>query len=788
MTALHRKRIATAAAIFLVALIVLVPRPAHALDLIGVGEFALTGVLDLIYGLLTLIQNVIVTVIVKIGDLIQAVTNLKLSSGGPTVFTIWRVLRDFCNMAFIIALILMAFGTIFDSLDIEWLKPYSVNNRRVIAGFLIAAILLNFSLAIGQAIVGTSNEVTSIILKILPKNFGASVAGSLKVASTNVNSFATQPSKIVTVIDNVPTEDLSANQKLAVERLASPAAKQAFSRCLTDKQAQPSECYNKYILSDVLASGARRDAIEQAAGTGLVFSPTTAIGCLLSDCKLRGSLAGGGKDAGTLFRMITEKLYIIILSSVLMISFLVVLLFMLIRIPALWILLALSPLAWTSLAFPGMRAQGYDEWWKQFWAWNLFSPAYLFMLYFGMLFIQNISPAVASLATQDGTVPTVVGFIGNAFGYIMAGIVLIGGTALVLKASFLSGTVAGKWTGKITGALGAGGEYGALAPVGRFLGTTTGATAAYTGAVGGLGSVYEKYVTKPTARRQEEIEARYKARFGDSSAVEALMQKRIREAAKKNEEKGLSVQDMRADFGKAAPGSAEYFALGQALVKEGELKPDELKTFSQSVDEAKGLGTVGKNALRQQIARKIAEQVKDKKYKSPVEALQAFTALPETERVKFLRDLKKNDIVLYAQMASDPTVRTLIATGNLGATTGQDILAENLSKLDPESLGKAAEAAGQNGWTLGKDFDDRRDELLAEKGNYFKILDNAPPGQRAKLVADAQRLKAATEKKEADKGIALAEEGVKAQERLEAEREDRARSMAGRTPPTPPKP
>jgi len=69
----------------------------------------------------------------------------------------WKIIRDFVNMFFILFLIIMAFGTIFDIKKYTW--------RDMLVPFLIAALLINFSLVIGQYVAGVSNGLSSVLLK-----------------------------------------------------------------------------------------------------------------------------------------------------------------------------------------------------------------------------------------------------------------------------------------------------------------------------------------------------------------------------------------------------------------------------------------------------------------------------------------------------------------------------------------------------------------------------------------------------------------------------------------------
>ena len=77
--------------------------------------------------------------------LLAQVVNIRIYTDVPVIEISWKIMRDFANMLFIIALIVMAYGTIFN------LKGYDF--RSLMPRFLIAAILINFSLVISGLII-----------------------------------------------------------------------------------------------------------------------------------------------------------------------------------------------------------------------------------------------------------------------------------------------------------------------------------------------------------------------------------------------------------------------------------------------------------------------------------------------------------------------------------------------------------------------------------------------------------------------------------------------------------
>lgn len=77
----------------------------------------------------------------------------------PVITGTWTIFRDFCNMLFIVALIWMAFATMFDAGKMK----FSDNIWKLV----IVAVLINFSLAIGGLVVDASQVVTNVFLNTI---------------------------------------------------------------------------------------------------------------------------------------------------------------------------------------------------------------------------------------------------------------------------------------------------------------------------------------------------------------------------------------------------------------------------------------------------------------------------------------------------------------------------------------------------------------------------------------------------------------------------------------------
>ncbi|MBI2064941.1 MAG: hypothetical protein HYT62_02720 [Candidatus Yanofskybacteria bacterium] len=94
------------------------------------------------------------------------------SSGNPlqVVQTTWSLVRNFSNMFFIVGLVIMAFATIFD------VSKY--NFRTMIVRFLIAALLVNFSLVIGTTIIDWTQSLSGVFLTAMG-SYGNFLGGAL---------------------------------------------------------------------------------------------------------------------------------------------------------------------------------------------------------------------------------------------------------------------------------------------------------------------------------------------------------------------------------------------------------------------------------------------------------------------------------------------------------------------------------------------------------------------------------------------------------------------------------
>lgn len=324
------------AILFVVALVLL---PTHQAQANWLTDWAFEAVFaNVLFVVFTLVGKVIGVLAIALNWVIHI--PVYPDGGLPVVDESWKIMRNFANMFFIIALIIMAFATIFNITKYE--------ARTLFPKFLISALLINFSLVLGVLVIDASQVLTNTFL--------VSIGDMSLRLGQELN-----PSKLLPSEDNVAA------------------------------------------------------ATKASAGTAI-------------DAAVFGSLV--------------SLLFSVVLLFTFLFSILTAFLFAIIRIPILWALLIVSPIAWILNVFPAGQGT-YKKWWKVFIGWNMFLPIFLFFLYFGLYFLQSqddvIQKIASNLASAQPTSDLPFSFQ-LLFFYVLTAIFLIGGTITAMKASMFSGT------------------------------------------------------------------------------------------------------------------------------------------------------------------------------------------------------------------------------------------------------------------------------------------------------------------------------------------------------------
>ncbi len=124
---------------------------------------ALAALINQIIGtLIGFIQELIYAIFFYlIAPLIQAMLSIRVYTDtfAAVIYPGWEVIRNICNIFFIVALIVIALATLF--------RVESYQFRHLIVQLILAALLVNFSLVIAQAILGLADTIQA---QFLPSN------------------------------------------------------------------------------------------------------------------------------------------------------------------------------------------------------------------------------------------------------------------------------------------------------------------------------------------------------------------------------------------------------------------------------------------------------------------------------------------------------------------------------------------------------------------------------------------------------------------------------------------
>lgn len=301
----------------------------------SIGSFSSGAVSSFLGFFLNEIFKIIFGLIGILATTLNYAINVRAGGGVPVVSATWHILRDFSNMLFVIILVYVAFATIFDQ------KNYSF--QPMITRFIIVAVMINFSLAIGNIVIDACQVLTNIFL------------GSIGNVGDRIGQFL--------------------NPSLLLPSNVNPA--------------------------DIAASG------------------------------------------------LTSAVFAVVLGAIMLFSLLVATTFSLIRVPFIWGLLIVSPLAWMSYIMPNSNGW-WGKWWGQFIGWNLFLPVYLFFMYIGLLFLSKRDEIMSTViqvnsgAANPANTPLLFGLTNTLtfnliFFYIFTAVIMIGGTGVAVSVTKMMG-------------------------------------------------------------------------------------------------------------------------------------------------------------------------------------------------------------------------------------------------------------------------------------------------------------------------------------------------------------
>ncbi|MEK7125230.1 MAG: hypothetical protein AAB864_02495 [Patescibacteria group bacterium] len=462
--------------------------------------------------------------------------NMTASTDVSVVQSTWKIVRDFTNMFFILIMIAMAFSMIF---KVSWLAEYDPG--RIMAQFIIAALLINFSLVICGLIIDGTQSLNSIFI-------------------TAIGDFGDRMGQFL-------------------------------------RPGQWFELTNRDILN-----------------TPQLF------------------FAG-------------------IMVFIVDFSLLVALVFAFIRVPFLWLLTILSPLALLASVLPSTK-KGYQSWWHYFIGWNFFLPIFLAVLYLGMIVLSQQDTVISSIITTSAgstALPLVAGLnitIQTLFFYALVAFMLIGGTNAAIKGSLIAGVGAvngAQWAKNIVlrqtgiGAFQAAGKKRLEEIEKEGYGRIPGTQAKLFGGPAPFTKLAERaFLEKQT-----------------------LIAKNIPVEKKKLEEEQRSIEELRTIM--QTDKGYRGLAAGELLLKDKKLKVGEVIELRKRYADLKTPRNVAERGFLERAQAQLDDMAENNKFKDEKEFQQAVENLAPDGTDGFLRKAKKGNVnpLWVARIVADNNKRKL---------------------------------------------------------------------------------------------------------------------------------
>lgn len=339
----YRKNISILALIILAVIILAIPSTSHAEGVTGkvAGWLAKTTFEETMLSVLTWVFEVTGKFLAFMVWLMGVVVNLPVYSRDmPVIYENWKIMRDFANLMFILALIVMAYGTIFK------VQNYSFKSEWFFK-IVMYAVIVNFSLVIGTIVIQAFQILTNTMLQVIGNgDIAAKFGQGLKIQNVfSINANNGQFQSVASAISNS-------------------------------------------VLSLIMV--------------------------------------------------------LILMFAVLSVT-VVVTMVAIARIPIIWGLLIIAPIAWViNAAFPNNKTK--FDWWGEFIGWNAFLPIFLFCFYLGLTVLTRQSEVLSAIAKDyDPNQPLLQNLgafsLQTIFTYVLAIFVMIFGlrTGLGMRNKLKSG-------------------------------------------------------------------------------------------------------------------------------------------------------------------------------------------------------------------------------------------------------------------------------------------------------------------------------------------------------------
>ncbi|MCR4275239.1 MAG: hypothetical protein NUV83_00575 [Candidatus Wolfebacteria bacterium] len=347
-------------------------------DLIGgITNAAISGIVLVISYVLGFIAQVVFYIGGVFLDFALAV-NMHLLDN-PFIKTGWSIVLNFTNLGFVLAIIVIAFATIVG------LQSYGM--KKTLWKLIVAALLVNFSLAIAGFFIEASDGLTNFFIG--------------KIQGTSQVGLST---KLAAVIN--PQFMLSG---------------QELSRIKAQVQSQNPQTTSS---TAVASSSEVIDSSRVSGDMGIIFKSDEETKAFVADTP-------SANPFGTALKGIATLLFIALFTILAALTFLGLAGMLLIRYIYLTFLLILSPVIWLAWIFPS-TAQWWKWWWKKLLHWLIFAPMVLFFLYLTIYVInadanQNVFSQYAPKNLSNQPITIDVGYISQLvmiLGILMGGLIL----------------------------------------------------------------------------------------------------------------------------------------------------------------------------------------------------------------------------------------------------------------------------------------------------------------------------------------------------------------------------
>lgn len=691
-------------------------------------------ILDIALGVLVTVNALLGQLLNVVGGALKWVLSLEITTQLTVVGIAWTAIRDMVNLVFIVVFIGIAFATIFNALG--FFKGW--HYRTALMPLIVAAILINFSLAIGKTIALVSNQAAKVVLGVM-NNPGDILIESLKpnslvLGASLANASAALRAPIVDTRKTfTDTENKRYNDCLKEEKTVVDTNASLWRYSIRFIKDLPSTKVRKTIGDcNLEINDARYNTTPDKVAQ---------VGAMDQQERVLASISGGSTTDKLMFiaNAIFNSLMILMLISCLASAFI----FLALRIVVVWVLLATSALAWISYAIPGDR-EGWKKWWKHMIAWNVFAPLYLLTLIPGLVMLGGSAEMMAQLKAAGGDIGATGMLIQQLFFYAFAVLIFVGGLKLSLDSSFSFAGTIGKTPGLGSlatklgvfqtgeGKLGAVGRYTGISPNVQALGERAGqvgrdVTAGLRGRAPTLFGTQEEALAAARQRfRVRGGAAEFeKTAAGGIKKEQENMEASIKLAQAQAAARGQTFDDAAYLRQQARSGNRNVaLAASELLMSKGKLDTAGMKKTAAEYGKVSPLARQG---YIERVSKQLNEKAEKKEFKDSAEVLSSLDILTQSQRDKLLKSLERNQPLVAGE---------LVAAGLYAGKTASGIVDANFDTLSNDNVLALLDKPAAWRSPVGEKLIGGRMKKLA---NYMNMLNNANPAQQAELA----RIKAA---------------------------------------------